>query len=159
MLNQIYHAARCAALRIRTTVHEPFDASGYHSACAHRTRLFGNVHSRVGQSPSAQRSRSFLQHKQFGVRSRVGAVFLFILCFEHQVAAYEHCTDRHVAGSFGLRRELQRAANVAFVVGSVLHVNEKNGALEGIRTPDPYLRRVVLYPAELRAHESALALG
>ena len=27
-----------------------------------------------------------------------------------------------------------------------------NGALEGTRTPDPNFRKVVLYPAELQAH-------
>ena len=30
--------------------------------------------------------------------------------------------------------------------------NEGNGALERIRTPDPQIRSLVLYPAELRAH-------
>lgn len=33
-----------------------------------------------------------------------------------------------------------------------------SGALETIRTFDPYLRRVVLYPTELRAHELILLL-
>jgi hypothetical protein len=28
------------------------------------------------------------------------------------------------------------------------------GALGGIRTPDPQIRSLVLYPAELRAHEA-----
>ena len=28
-----------------------------------------------------------------------------------------------------------------------------NGALEATRTPDPQLRRLLLYPAELRGHE------
>ncbi len=32
---------------------------------------------------------------------------------------------------------------------------DKNGALEGIRTPDPCLRRAVLYPAELRVRAPA----
>ena len=29
---------------------------------------------------------------------------------------------------------------------------EKTGALEEIRTPDPQIRSLMLYPAELRAH-------
>ena len=34
-----------------------------------------------------------------------------------------------------------------------------DGALEAIRTPDPFLRREVLYPAELRARMCAFRLG
>jgi hypothetical protein len=33
---------------------------------------------------------------------------------------------------------------------------KKNGAPEEIRTPDPQIRSLVLYPAELRAHFFAL---
>jgi hypothetical protein len=33
---------------------------------------------------------------------------------------------------------------------------EKNGAPGGIRTPDPLLRRQMLYPSELRARRSIL---
>ncbi len=40
-----------------------------------------------------------------------------------------------------------RSSNVAQVYENIGY---ESGALEGIRTPDPCLRRAVLYPAELR---------
>ena len=33
------------------------------------------------------------------------------------------------------------------------------GALEGTRTPDPLLRRQLLYPAELQAHKMERVMG
>ena len=35
-------------------------------------------------------------------------------------------------------------------------IDARNGALGKIRTPDPQIRSLVLYPAELRAHQGAL---
>jgi hypothetical protein len=35
-------------------------------------------------------------------------------------------------------------------------IDRKNGALEEIRTPDPQIRSLVLYPAELRARTQDL---
>ena len=35
----------------------------------------------------------------------------------------------------------------------------KNGALEGIRTPDLLVRSQTLYPTELRAHDSVLLMS
>ena len=35
-------------------------------------------------------------------------------------------------------------------------IPQENGALEGIRTPDPLIRSQILYPAELRVHREIL---
>ena len=37
--------------------------------------------------------------------------------------------------------------------------HKKNGAPEEIRTPDPLLRRQLLYPTELQAHTTNLSMG
>ena len=42
---------------------------------------------------------------------------------------------------------------------SYTHRNLPNGVPEGIRTPDPRLRRPLLYPAELQAHEDGAGDG
>ena len=38
-------------------------------------------------------------------------------------------------------------------------IDAKNGALGKIRTPDPQIRSLVLYPAELRAHSPAAGIA
>ena len=40
-----------------------------------------------------------------------------------------------------------------------LSYNHHNGALGGTRTPDPLLRRQLLYPAELQAHKLERVMG
>ncbi len=65
----------------------------------------------------------------------------------------------HIAGSTGyidafapLIRAITRCAIVATAGDQEPQVTERNGTPGVIRTPDPLLRRQVLYPAELRAH-------
>jgi hypothetical protein len=58
---------------------------------------------------------------------------------------------RNLAG--GGRDPILNGAGVARVRWRQARQNE-NGALGGIRTPDPQIRSLVLYPAELRALKS-----
>src|SRR5690606_26789392 len=52
------------------------------------------------------------------------------------------------------RVQLRQAAIFSAHLGHALHPDTrmKNGALERIRTSDPQIRSLVLYPAELRVH-------
>jgi hypothetical protein len=43
--------------------------------------------------------------------------------------------------------------------GQIIDQKRKNGALEEIRTPDPQIRSLVLYPAELRARDAVCRDG
>ena len=46
-----------------------------------------------------------------------------------------------------------RVATPVWIVAALYVLNHlRNGAPEEIRTPDPQIRSLVLYPAELRAH-------
>ena len=55
-----------------------------------------------------------------------------------------------IAGGFMLSLSAHRLKTTPFDSGSIFY----NGAPEAIRTPDPFLRREVLYPAELRVQNN-----
>ena len=52
----------------------------------------------------------------------------------------------------------RRHGPLSFEGGNALHCHKSGGAPEKIRTSDLQLRRLPLYPAELRARSSSLAL-
>src|ERR1700722_7209203 len=49
------------------------------------------------------------------MRGGVTPGLLFVLCFQHDVAADEHRADRHVAGASRLLGKLERSAQIGFV--------------------------------------------
>ena len=59
----------------------------------------------------------------------------------------------------GFEPTVSSATNWRFNQLSYTHRIKRNGALRGTRTPDPLLRRQMLYPAELSAHKNGAGDG
>jgi hypothetical protein len=72
------------------------------------------------------------------------------------VAPYAACVQWRRAPALALRGK-SRASQTGAAIEPANLVNE-NGAPEEIRTPDPQIRSLVLYPAELRARR-VVAIG
>ena len=95
----------------------------------------------------AKRSAPYsFEHRAIVLIERVSTVSIEMI---ETAAAMQNLGARHAMGA---------RQSVVGVRGSVLN-GVRNGAPEEIRTPDPQIRSLVLYPAELRARFSRGVLG
>ena len=115
VLNNVQDAAGCASFGIAASEDQAFDTRRHHSSGAHDTGLFGNVDRSLGQPPRLQLTRRLLQNDHFGMRCCVWPTLLFVLRFEHYIAANEYSTDRNIPDRFCQRGQVHRPAYIVFV--------------------------------------------